>query len=571
MSAFSELKKNLSKDYSSLPIVKLALLGDTSTQLLKQGLRGAGFNDGFDMQIWEAEFNQIEQQVFDQNSELYAFEPEIIVLFQSSHKLLDKYNKLGPEQYEYTADRQLLLIDNIVTAISTYSNAKIILYNFNEIDDAIFGNFSNKVKQSFLYQLRRLNFLLMEYALPKNNLYICDLCSIQNQVGKESLFQPSIYITTDMVLSLDGLPKIAAQTLKIVSAIYGRLKKCVIVDLDNTLWGGIIGDDGIENIQIGDLGIGKAFSEFQYWLKKLKNRGIILAVCSKNTESVAKEVFEVHPDMVLKLEDFAVFIANWENKVDNIKVIQTTLNIHFDAIVFLDDNPFERNLVREAIDGITVPELPEDPANYLEYLYGLNLFETISFTNEDVDRTKFYRTEAIRTKALTSFRNEEDFLQNLNMLAKVESFTKFNSPRVAQLMQRSNQFNLRTIRYTEEEILQMMERKDIFPFVFSLSDKFGDNGLISVIILKQESGKILFIDSWLMSCRVLKRGVEEFALNTIVAYAHSKGVSQLKGEYLPTSKNELVKDHFEKLGFKSEGQYWVLDVHDFKIKKTFIS
>ena len=234
----------------------------------------------------------------------------------------------------------------------------------------------------------------------------------------------------------------------------------MILDLDNTTWGGIIGDDGMENIQIGSLGIGKAFSEFQYWIKKLKNRGIIVAVCSKNTESVAKEPFEKHPDMVLRLSDISVFIANWDNKVDNIRQIQSILNIGFDSMVFLDDNPFERNIVRENIPEICVPELPEDPANYLEYLYGLNLFETVSFSNEDSARTKLYQIEAERAKVQKKFTNEDDFLKNLEMVSVIEPFNKFNTPRMAQLSQRTNQFNLRTIRYSEADIERISKSKD---------------------------------------------------------------------------------------------------------------
>ncbi len=319
------------------------------------------------------------------------------------------------------------------------------------------------------------------------------------------------------------------------------------------------------------LGIGKAFSEFQYWIKKLQRRGIILAVCSKNTESIAKEPFEKHPDMVLHLEDIAVFVANWETKVDNIRHIQSILNIGFDSMVFLDDNPFERNIVRENIKDITVPELPEDPAEYLEYLYSLNLFETVSFSGEDAERTKQYQVEAQRAVLQKSFGNEDDFLKTLEMVSLVEPFTKFNTPRVAQLSQRSNQFNLRTVRYTEADIESIATDNLYAPFTFTLEDKFGDNGLICIIITKKENDATLFIDTWLMSCRVLKRGMEDFTLNTIAGFAKEKGYKYLKGEYIPTAKNEMVKDHYKKLGFEVDGNYWILNVTDYDNKKCFIN
>ena len=226
--------------------------------------------------------------------------------------------------------------------------------------------------------------------------------------------------------------------------------------MDNTTWGGIIGDDGIEKIQIGTLGLGKAFTELQLWAKNLKERGIILAVCSKNTDHIAKEPFEKHPDMILRLEDIAVFVANWENKADNIRYIQSVLNIGFDSMVFLDDNPFERNLVRQELPEVTVPELPKDPAEYITYLQQFNLFETVSYSKLDSDRTSKYQEEAKRVGMKKSFASVDDYLGNLNMLAIAASFDDFNVPRIAQLTQRSNQFNLRTIRYTEKDVRDIM-------------------------------------------------------------------------------------------------------------------
>ncbi|MDN3675783.1 HAD-IIIC family phosphatase [Flavobacterium paronense] len=568
MKTFQQIKKNLKNDFSSLKKIKVAVLGDTATQFLTQALKGLGFDKGFDLQIWESDFNQIEQQVSDPNSELYDFKPEIVIVFQSSHKLLSKYNKLKPETCSSLANDEIDSIGFMLENLSIQLDAKIIYYNYTEIDDAVFGSYALKTESSFLFQLRKLNFELMQFATENANFYLCDLSTIQNQIGKSNFFQSSIYINTEMVLSLDALPLIASRTLNIIESLNGNFKKCVILDLDNTIWGGIIGDDGIENIQIGSLGIGKAFSEFQYWIKKLKSRGIIIAVCSKNTESVAKEPFEKHPDMVLRLDDISVFIANWENKADNIRQIQNILNIGFDSMVFLDDNPFERNIVRENIPGITVPELPEDPADYLEYLYTLNLFETVSFSGEDTERTKMYQIEAKRANIQQKFTNEEDFLKSLNMVSLVEPFNKFNNPRVAQLSQRSNQFNLRTIRYTDADIEKVCLSDQHFTFTFTLEDKYGDNGLICVIILKQEMEHTLFVDTWFMSCRVLKRTMENFVLNTLVNFGLEHNFTTLKGEYIPTPKNEMVANHYENLGFQKAAHFWELDLKNYSNKKN---
>lgn len=342
------------------------------------------------------------------------------------------------------------------------------------------------------------------------------------------------------------------------------------MDLDNTVWGGVIGDDGLEKIEIGTLGIGKAFTDLQYWMLKLRQRGILLAVCSKNTEATARQPFEMHPDMVLSLEDIAVFRANWDNKVDNIRQIGVALNIGLDSMIFLDDNPFERNMVREALPEVLVPELPDDPAEFLEYLYPLHLFETVSLTAEDGDRTGHYRTDQRRSEERHSFTDEEAYLASLNMGSRVESFNAFNGPRVAQLSQRSNQFNLRTVRYTDVEVRGMAESPELFTFAFTLEDRLGDNGIVCVVILKKLADDVLFIDSWLMSCRVLRRGMENFTLNTVTGFAREKGYRYLRGEYLPTERNGMVADHYLSLGFEAQGGGWVLDLQTYEHRPTSI-
>ena len=572
MLTFNELKKNLKKDFTDFKKVKVAVLGDTATQFLVKALRGTGYEHMYNLEVWEADFNQIENQIFDEDSDLFKFNPDVVIIFYSSHKLLAKYNKLKPEDYSQLAVTQMELIKILHASLcSRLQSKKIIFYNYTEINDSVFGNYANKTEASFLFQQRKLNYELMSYSSINPDFHIVDLSSLQNQFGKSIFFQPSVYINTDMVLSIDIVPEIAAKTVDLILAMTGKFKKCLILDLDNTMWGGIIGDDGIENIQIGALGIGKAFTEFQYWIKKLQNRGVILAVCSKNTESVAKEPFEKHPDMILRLEDFAVFVANWENKPDNIRKVQSILNIGFDSMVFIDDNPFERNIVRENIPGIMVPELPEDPAEYLEYLYTLNLFETVTFSDQDAARTKQYQVDAERMSIQQSFTNENDFLKSLKMVSLVSHFNKFNTPRVAELSNRSNQFNLRTLRYSEIDIERFAGSEDFFTFAFTLEDKFGDNGLICVIILKKENTETLFIDTWFMSCRVLKRGMENFVTNTIANYAIDKGFRFLKGEYIPTEKNGMVKEHYSNLGFKDVDGFWMLDTLEYENRDCFIT
>ena len=572
MHTFKELKRNLKKDTSALQTIKVSLLGDTATQFLATAIKGEGIEYGYNINLFEAEYNQVERQILDPTSDLYAFDAKYTVVFQSTHKLLEQYSLKSASEWSTLADERI----NFIRTICENLGGKIIYYNYPEIEDTVFGSYANKVPGSFSYQLRKLNFELMNLAQEYPNLFICDIASIQNKFGRDFMFDSTIYVSTEMILSIDALPYVASRTLDIIASIEGKFKKCLILDLDNTVWGGVVGDDGWENIQVGHgLGIGKAFSEFQQWVKKLKNRGIIVCVCSKNDEDKAKEPFVKNPEMVLKLDDISVFIANWENKADNIRTIQSILNIGFDSMVFLDDNPFERNMVRENVPGVTVPELPEDPGKYLEYLYTQNLFETASYSSADKDRTKQYQVEAQRVATAKKFTNEGDFLKSLEMVSEVSGFTNFNIPRVAQLSQRSNQFNLRTIRYTEDQIAAIENDPKQKGFAFTLKDKFGDNGLIAVVILKEMDANTLFIDTWFMSCRVLKRGMENFTLNTIVDYAKNNGYKKIIGEYLPTQKNGMVSEHYSNLGFTrmagSSTAQWELDVEDYKNKECYIN
>jgi FkbH-like protein len=358
-------------------------------------------------------------------------------------------------------------------------------------------------------------------------------------------------------------------------AAQGAIVKCVVLDLDNTLWGGVIGDDGLEGIQLGEYDEGEAFVIFQKFVLELKRRGIILAVVSKNEYENAVLPFRKHQNMVLEESDIAVFIANWGNKADNIKLIQRTLNIGFDSMVFLDDNAFERNIVREYLPEVIVPELPDDPADFIRMLADLNLFEASSFSEADARRVDHYRVEAQRELTRQSYINVNEYLASLQMTVSLHRFEKSRLGRIAQLVQRSNQFNLCTRRYSESACEQLMNEQDALPFSISLADKFGDYGLIAVIVLKIE-GQAVLIDEYLMSCRVLQRGVEYLAMNHIFAYARSKQLTKVVGRYIRSAKNDMVKDFYADFGFArsaedASGSTWELAVTDYQPKETFFA
>ena len=567
---FSEVRKKLKADYSRFPKLKLAILGDAPTQLLHQAIRGMSFDAQLDVEIYEADFDQINLQVADPNSKLYRFAPEVVLIAQSSERFLSDYYKLAlPDRSEF-ADHRIEAVRAIYGTVTRRRQARTLICNLPELDDAVHGSFANKNLHSSLFQFRRFNLKLMELAAACPDLFVVDVASLQNRLGRDAIHSARSYVNQGFTFDLEFWPRVAERVLQILLALRGKVVKAVIVDLDNTLWGGVIGDDGLQHIQLGDLGIGKAFSGLQRWLKELKERGIILCVCSKNFEKTAKEPFVNHPDMLLRLQDIAVFVANWENKVDNIQHIRNVLNIGFDSIVYLDDNPFERNMVKQAIPSLNVPELPDDPVDFLGYLQDLNLFETTTLSQEDSARTRQYREEAERATLQKNYASEDEFLASLDMVASAKPFDSFAAPRIAQLSQRSNQFNLRTIRYTEEDITRIAKDPRFLTLYFTLADRYGDYGLISVVILERQ-GTGLFIDTWLMSCRVLKRTMEQFVLNQIIETAMAQGATRIVGEYVPSGKNELVQNLLLDLGFTASGKHWELPATHFEKRPTRIT
>lgn len=570
MMRYSELEKNCGKSTEGFQdSYSLAVLGTGATQHMAMAIKGYAYTEQIALDVYDADYNQIDAQVMDANSELCRKCPEFTFFWLCTEKLYEEFCQ--SQQHFNFADMVLQRLEHYWDLVNGKYKTNILQCNFLQLDDRVFGNYGNKTADSFIFQLRKLNYMLMEKCLKYKNVFLVDLCYLQEKYGIDALKDSRMYYMAKLSISTKMLPETAKQVVDVIKAVKGKMKKCVILDLDNTLWGGVVGDDGLENIQIGELGIGHAFTEFQMWLRELRRRGILLAVCSKNEEAAAREPFLKHPEMVLRMEDFSMFVANWEDKASNIRYIQRTLNIGMDSIVFLDDNPFERSLVKSMIHEITVPDLPEDPSQYLEYIKALNLFETASYSEADRERTRQYQEEAGRVAQQSQFSDYGEYLNSLEMTAEAKAFDKFHFPRIAQLTQRSNQFNLRTVRYTEQEIAELAEDEKHLTLYFTLKDKFGDYGLISVVVLDKWEGKTLFISEWLMSCRVLKRGMEEFIMDEMIRTAGDNGFDTVVGEYLPTAKNKMVEDLYSRMGLQPAGDgKYVVRVNDYIMHKTYI-
>jgi FkbH-like protein len=555
-------------------VVRIALLADCATQHLAAIMRAIAARNGVQAELYEGNYDGVDFEILDPKSALYAFAPQYVVILLSSEKLKARLYASGDRRT--FADETVGRLENLWGAFRAHSQATIVQSTFVLPSERAFGNYELKVAHSVGSIFSEINYRLAVKARDAKNVLLNDVDFLAASVGRTQWLDARMWNMAKTPCRLEHVPLLAQSLLDTVFAAAGLIVKCVILDLDNTLWGGVIGDDGLEGIALGEFDEGEAFVGFQRFIRELKRRGIILAVVSKNEHGNAMLPFREHPHMVLKEEDVSVFVANWDNKVDNIRLIQKTLNIGFESMVFLDDNPFERNIVREFLPEVVVPELPEDPSAYLQSLADLNLFETASFSEADLQRAEQYREEAQRELTKTQFTNINDYLISLAMEIRLERFNAFNLPRIAQLIQRSNQFNLMTRRYGEAACEAMMQDSSFTPLTLRLADKFGDYGLISVVILKH-AGEELEIDEYLMSCRVLQRGVESFAMNNIFSYAARLGAKRVTGQYLPTAKNAMVKGFFHSFGFQkvADGEAgasrWALAVDAYRPRETFIT
>jgi FkbH-like protein len=559
---------------SAAKVIRIALLADCATQHLATIMRAIAARNGVQAELYEGNYDGVDLEILDPNSALYAFSAQYVVILLSSEKLKARLYASGDRRT--FADETIGRLENLWGAFRAHSQATIIQSTFVLPSERAFGNYELKVADSVGSIFTEINYRLAVKARETKNVLLNDVDFLAAAIGRAQWLDARMWNMAKTPCRLEHVPLLAQSLLDTMFAASGLIVKCVVLDLDNTLWGGVIGDDGLEGIALGEFDEGEAFVGFQKFIRELKRRGIILAVVSKNEHANAVLPFREHPHMALKEEDISVFVANWDNKAHNIRLIQKTLNIGFDSLVFLDDNPFERNIVREFLPEVVVPELPEDPSLYLQSLADLNLFETASFSEADLQRGDQYREEAQRELTKTHFTNINDYLTSLAMEIRLERFNAFNLPRIAQLIQRSNQFNLMTRRYGEAACEAMMKDPSRAPLTLRLADKFGDYGLISVVILKH-AGEDLEIDEHLMSCRVLQRGVESFTINNIFSYAARLGAKRVVGQYLPTAKNDMVKGFFKSFGFEkvADGDggasQWALAVDAYQPRETFMT
>jgi FkbH-like protein len=532
--------------------LRLAILGGPTTTQLRQLIEVFLAGEGLAAEVYEADYGLFRQEILTPGSQLDTFGPQVVFLATGSR---DVARRPGLDHDESTvarlAEAELQDWSNLWDTALARWNATVLQNNFEIAPGSVLGHHALRHPASWENYLERLNRLLADHAPP--HVVLHDQRGLAAEAGARHWFDPRFYLEFKMPCGPECLVGYAHSVVSLLRAAVGRSKKALVLDLDDTLWGGVVGDVGAGGIRLGQgSGEGEAFLAFQRYCKDLKQRGILLAVCSKNDEDKAREPFETRPDMVLSLDDIACFVANWRNKADNLRTIAERLELKLDAFVFVDDNPVERAVVRRFVPEVAVPDIPADPAEYVRSLAGHRYFETIALTREDAERARYYAENARRKDLAARACDLNSFLASLAMRMTVEPVGEANIERATQLVNKSNQFNLTTRRYTPAQVREMADSADWRTLTFSLRDNLGDNGLISVVLLRLRHDALV-IDTWVMSCRVLQRGVEEFVWNELVELARRQGCPRILGSYIPTPKNSMVAHLYPCLGFEPDG------------------
>ena len=550
--------------------VKLGLLGDGTLSLLKPVIAGSGVRHGLLLETVQGDYGSAVQQAMDPTSPLHTAGLDMLLVSTDARGLGLNRSAESLEAADQRVAAAFSQIKLIVDGLKPAVAAAIMVQTVVAPTEPLFGSFDRVEKTSGYAMVGALNDRLRDWA-AEGGIVLIDIARLAGTIGLERWDAPRHWHASKLPFAPEMAPVYGDVIARTVAALRGRARKCLVIDLDNTLWGGVIGDDGVAGIALGQgSAAGEAFLEIQQTALELRRRGVVLAVCSKNEEAAALLPFREHPEMVLKEDHIAVFQANWTDKAANLRAIAETLNIGVDALVFLDDNPAERAQVRRELPVVAVPELPDEPSLYPRLLMAAGYFEAVAFTQDDRDRAAMYQANAARAAAVQASGDLDSYLASLDMVCTIRPVDAVSRPRVAQLINKSNQFNLTTRRYTEAQVeaAEADPRRHISQI--RLVDKFGDNGIICVLVADR-GGDAWEIDTWLMSCRVLGRRVQEASLAHLAQAARADGAKTLIGRYIPSPKNAMVRDHYAKLGFAQTGETaegettWALDLTTYEV------
>ena len=530
---------------ATIPTIRLALLGSSTFGHLLPGIRLGALRRGLLVEIYTGPYGLYRQELADPNSGLHAFRPEIVCFaFDANHAAQHLAGADGARGPEAMADLRCCWRTAQETLGCTVLQQTILPRL-----PSLMGNNEDRLRTSPATLVRELNNSIRQHA-AEHGVVLLSVDTWAAATGVAQWFEPALWYSAKQEIHPRASVLYGDQMGRLLAALRGRSAKCLVLDLDNTLWGGVIGDDGVDGISLGQGSpTGEAFLGFQHYARQLGQRGVILAVCSKNDFENAVAPFDSHPEMVLRRADIACFVANWQDKAQNLRYIAETLNIGLDSLVFVDDNPAERRLIRAELPAVAVPEMPEDPAEYVRCLADAGYFEAVEITAEDRQRTELYLANASREALRGTSTDLGSYLKGLDMQLIWNSFDAPGFKRIVQLINKTNQFNLTTRRYTDAEVTAVMHDPAAMTLQLRLTDVHGDNGMIGVVIGLRTGEGLLELDTWLMSCRVLGRGVEEATLNLVCERAREMGCTGIVGRYVPTAKNGMVREHFAKLGF----------------------
>ncbi len=529
--------------------VRIAVLGGSTANEAIDLLEVLLLADGFNPVFQQSEYNRYYEDAVLEPEKILAFRPDIVYVHTHWNNIR-QFPPVGAteEQAASVLSSELARYDSIWTSIHEVVGCQVIQNNFEHPPFPVLGNLDSAAaggKARFVYEM---NLKFANAAQANRRLLIQDLNALAAGVGLDRWFDWERWYSYKILTTPEGSFAIARSLAAMIGAMLGRARKCLVLDLDNTLWGGVIGDDGVDKIQIGrETAVAEAYTAFQEYCLALRERGILLAVCSKNDPGIARSGFS-HPDTVLKLEHFSSFQANWQPKHENIEVIARELNLGLESLVFVDDNPAERKIVAAQLPAVTVPDIGGEVARFPAILQAGRYFEAVNLSKEDLARAASYAANAERTTRAATYKDYGEYLDSLDMSAEIEPFQSVYLERIVQLINKTNQFNLTTRRYTSAEVEAIASGPNYIALYGKLKDTFGDNGLVSVIIGRREAAD-LHLDLWIMSCRVLKRDMEIAMLDTLVAHARAAGVERITGVYLRTPKNAMVEDFYGKSGF----------------------
>ncbi|MBF0624333.1 MAG: HAD family hydrolase [Magnetococcales bacterium] len=544
---------------------KLGILGTGTLDLLAPCLTASALRHGIDLEVVTGRYGQLVQDALDADSPVVRARPDAVLL-TPDHRSLPfppPEPQARGEGVIATARDQL---DTVIQTLKGHGIHTVILQTVPLPPDSLFGHLDRQTPLALAGRLRVWNDHLAQRARADDALLL-DAEALAALVGTGRWYDPVQWHVAKLPFDQTLIPCYADHVARLVAAARGKSRKCLVLDLDNTLWGGVIGDDGLEGIQLGQGNpLGEAFVAVQTMARDYRRRGVVLAVCSKNNEDTARRPFREHGEMVLREEDIALLVANWQPKSANLRRIAEQLNLGLDALVLLDDNPVERHEVRTALPTVAVPELPDDPALYPRVLWAAGYFEAVHVSAEDFQRADQYRANLARQELAATTGDLSAYLRSLAMRARLAPFRERDRARITQLVNKTNQFNLTTRRYTQAEIAALEQAPDTFTLQVRLEDRFGDNGIIALVVCRREDDTWL-IDTWLMSCRVFERQVEHLVLDHLVQAARQQGLTALVGLYRPTDRNGLVQDLYRKFGFQPQdatGERWRLPLEGYR-------